>query len=501
MSVAVLRALLRAHAECAPRALGRAVVDVERLDGLDDAELGATQLAREASSADDALDESPMWLSALRPLDEATVVGFVLDFALAAEGGAGGAAPCEMRAMRESVAERVALARDFAPPAYLLAAERLMHAMAFRGDLALFRRVFPTLDDARLSAVWTHAREYVGDVELLRVFNASDALARVRALQHDESEAAMLAALAPFGVPLVDAVEEFWLPVLSATCGDMHRALLLRMLRSPSVEFLDARAARRWMHLLSVNELRASAARLAALGALDGGNIEHATAVLDAMSFERVDEPGPRLRALISAAASDPDRSRAASSSLARRAPATMIVAALESTPRGAIARLLTEALEVLDPRHDRVALGAAALGVSAMRLEPGAARDALERAASRSMHACLGRMVCTRETVHEGLAALLRCRLCCACAPAPCACASPVTAVAALARAANRVPLRALVGAMVRHRMWQRMRHLASLCLDTTSDAERALDAIAESAAEAFATELARGLCVGLEG
>jgi hypothetical protein len=486
---AAARALLLAHPECAARALGRRDVDVRALH---DAELEATQIVREARGADDALDESPLWFSALRTLDERTVVEYVLAVV------AGADAP---RELRESIAERVALARDFAPPAYLLAAERLMHAMADRGDLALFERVFPSLDEARVSAVWTHAREYAGDADLLRVFNASDALARIRALENDESETAMLAALAPFEAPLVDVVEGVWLPVLAATCGDMHKTLFLRMLRSVHVEFLDARAARRWTHLLSVNELRASAARLAALGALDGGNIEHATAMLDAMSFERVDEPGPRLRALISAAAKDPDASRAASSSLARRAPATMIAAALESTPRASIARLLCEALEVLDATHDRVALGAAALGVSAMRLEPGAERDALERVASRSMHACLGRMVCTRETVHDGLAALLRCTLCCACAPAPCACASPVTAVAALARAANPVPLRVLVGAMVRYRMWQRMRHLVSLCLDTTSEAERALDAIAETAPEEFATELSRGLCVGLGG
>jgi hypothetical protein len=450
-------------------------------------------LAREAESADDALDESPLWLSALRPLDEATVTGFVLDVVSASSGAVS-------RELRESVAERVALARDFSPPAYLLAAERLMHAMAFRGDLALFERVFPSLDAARVSALWTHAREYCGDIDLLRVFNTCDALARVRTLQHDDSDTAMLAALVPFDLPLVEAVEEFWLPVLSATCGDMHRTLVLRMLRNQRVEFMDSPAACRWIHVLSVSDVRASAARLAALGALDAGNIAHSTALLDATSFERVDEPGPRLRALILAAARDPEHSRAASLSLARRAPASIVTAALELAPRHAIVRVLVEALGVLEPRHDRVALGAAALGVSAIHLAPGD-RAALERVASRSMHACLGRMVHTRETVHEGLTALIRYKLCCACAPAVCVCASPVTATSVLARAANPLALRMLVRAMVRYRMWQRMRHLASTCLDTTKEAESALDAIAESAAEAFATELLRGVCVGLGG
>ncbi len=483
------RALLLAHPECAARALGRRNADVRALH---DAELEATQMVREAIGADDALDESPLWLSALRTLDERTVVEFVLAVA------AGADAP---RELRESIAERVALARDFAPPAYLLAAERLMHAMADHGEYALFERVFPDLEEARLVPVWLHAREYEGDTDLLRVFNASEALALVRALEYDDSEAAMLAALVPFESPLVTTVEAFWLPVLSAVCADAHRTLFVRMLRATNVEFLDEVAARRWVHVLSPSDVRANAARLAELGALDGANIEHATALLDATSYERVDEPGPRLRALISVAALEPETCVSASRSLARRAPAHVIAAALETSPRHALVWLVREALEVLEARHDRAALGAATIGVCAMRVAVCPARRALERAASESMHACLGRMVHTRETLHEGLTALLRHKLCCACAPARCACAAPVTAVTAMARAANPLALRAVVGAMVRHGMWQRMRHLLAVALETTREAERALDGVSESRVEAFANELSRGLCVGLRG
>jgi hypothetical protein len=483
------RALLLEHPECAARALGRRSVDVRALD---DAELAATQMVREAIGADDALDESPLWLSALRTLDERTVVEFVLAVVAVAD------AP---REMRESIAERVALARDFAPPAYLLAAERLMHAMADHGEYALFERVFPNLDATRLVPVWLHAREYEGDTDLLRVFNASEALALVRALEYDDSETAMLAALVPFESPLVTTVESFWLPVLSAVCADAHRTLLVRMLRATNVEFLDDVAARRWVHVLAPNDVRANAARLAELGALDGANIEHATALLDATSYERVDEPGPRLRALISVAALEPETCVSASRSLARRAPAHVIAAALETSPRHALVWLLREALGVLDARHDRAALGAATIGVCALRVAVCPARRALERAASESMHACLGRMVHTRETLHEGLTALLRHKLCCACAPARCACAAPVTAVTAMARAANPLALRAVVDAMVRHGMWQRMRHLLAVALETTREAERALDGVAESRVEAFANELSRGLCVGLRG
>ena len=492
MAASVARAFLCAYPECAARALGLRDAD---LGNLDDATVADTQLVREAEAADDALDESPLWLSAARSVDESTVVAFVLDV-LSTHSDA----PVP-RELRESVAERVALARDFSPPAYLLAAERLMHAMADRGDYALFERVFPTLDAHRLAPLWRHAREYAGDTDLLRVFNGSEALALVRALEYDVSETAMLAALVPFEAPLVETVELFWLPVLSAVCGNALRTLFLRMLRATNVEFLDERAARRWMHVLSADELRANAARLAGLGALDGNNIEHATALLDAVSYERVDEPGPRLRALISVAAHDPEQSRSATRSLARRAPAQMIVAALETSPRIALAWMLPESLCVLEPRHDRAALGAAAIGVCAMHVQPGGAREAMWHAASASMHACLGRMVHTRDTLHEGLASLLRFRLCCACAPRPCACASPVTAVTAMARAANPLALRALVGAMVRHGMWQRMRHLLALALQTTRAAEHALDAVAESGVEDFANELSRGLCVGLRG
>ena len=492
MAVAVARAFLRAHPECAARALGLRDAD---LGHLDDASVADTQLVREAESADDALDESPLWLSAARSLDESTVVSFVLNVLSGIND-----APLA-RELRESVAERVALARDFSPPTYLLPAERLMHAMADRGDYALFERVFPTLDESRLVPLWRHAREYTGDTDMLRVFNATEALALVRALEYDESETAMLAALVPFEAPLVDTVELFWLPVLSVVCGNTLRTLFLRMLRARNVEFLDERAARRWMHVLSADELRASAARLAEFGALDGNNIEHATALLDTMSYERVDEPGPRLRALISVAALDPEQSRSAAMSLARRAPAQMIVAALETSPRSALACILPVSLCVLEPRHDRAALGSAAIGVCAMHIAPGSARDTMCRAASTSMHACLGRMVHTRESLHEGLASLLRFRLCCACAPSPCACASPVTAVTAMARAANPIALRALVGAMVRHGMWQRMRHLLAQALQTTRAAEHALDSVAESGVEEFANELSKGLCVGLRG
>jgi hypothetical protein len=102
---------------------------------------------------------------------------------------------------------------------------------------------------------------------------------------------------------------------------------------------------------------------------------------------------------------------------------------------------------------------------------------------------------------VAEGLTALLRHKLCCACAPARCACAAPVTAVTAMARAANPLALREVVSAMVRHGMWQRMRHMLAVTLETTREAERALDGVAESRVEAFANELSRGLCVGLRG
>jgi hypothetical protein len=69
------------------------------------------------------------------------------------------------------------------------------------------------------------------------------------------------------------------------------------------------------------------------------------------------------------------------------------------------------------------------------------------------------------------------------------------------MARAANPLALREVVGAMVRHGMWQRMRHLLAVTLETTREAERALDGVAESRVEGFANELSRGLCVGLRG
>jgi hypothetical protein len=116
-------------------------------------------------------------------------------------------------------------------------------------------------------------------------------------------------------------------------------------------------------------------------------------------------------------------------------------------------------------------------------------------------MHACLGKMMHTRESVHDGLSALLRFRVCCACAPCRCACATPTTAVTALARVASPVALRALVAMMVRHGMWQRMRHLLAVALGTTRAAEHALDAVAESRIEEFANELSVGLCTGLRG
>jgi hypothetical protein len=486
-AVRVIRTYLAARPERALRMLGARAVD--------DALIVRCQLYLELEGADDALNDEPLWLAALRGADDDEAQELALGVATAF-----GALCPEARAC---VAERVAAARDHAVPAYLLAAERLMDAVGAHAEPDLVEAMFPTVNAAGRAALLRCTRDYNGDEDLLRVYNNSDTLARIRQVPAAHGDAALFfpELMRPY-LPWQRVVEAFLVPVLRATQFGTERAalryLFVRMLRSVAVEFLGPWCAA-WLWALDEADVRANAAELHRLGALRLGDLNHLAAYIETTGLARL-RPTPTLERVLTSIARAPLAHRGAYRTFSARAPAQMLRALLLHAPRGECADALLSLMLTIEPAAEHVAATAAVLGVCALALEPGAVRLALLERACERMHACLGVAVATRDGLHAAITGLVRDRTCCRCAPRVCDCGG-VWSVHVLARAAVAEAHALVVRRMVAWGMLHRMHLLLELALGVDARVDAELGEIAHVPPSAFARELAAGISAGLEG